>query len=349
MKWLPIVLILLFVASTATAQEEQALPLAGSLVERAASLTAAPTVHPLSLADTTITYDTGSVPSVLDDQISRPEAYDVGAEARQANRFVKPEDGTLISVAVAPYYLNDFAGSTVPDSIVRNFRLSIWAHADSLPGAELFGLDLEDSRANGTNGQLNFLELDTLQFYQDELATLPDTFYIGLSNMGDDDNYLVMGVTEYDPQVDVDSVAFLFSPDFYEGQSGWRVFADLSSQVTGLSLADRVLPIRATFSRDETVASEDADEVPERIALSQNYPNPFNPTTTIAFALPQTAPVRLAVYDVLGREVAVLIDGVQPAGTHQVQVDARRWSSGMYFYTLEANGQQQTHRMVLVK
>ena len=348
MKWLLVVSAMLFVVSGAVAQE--VLPLAGSLVERTAKTTADPVMRPMSLADTTIVYDTGSVPLVLDNQISRPEAYEVGADARQANRFVKPEGGTLRSVAVAPYYLNDFAGSFVPDSIVRNFRLTIWAHADSLPGTELFALDLVDARANGASGQFTFLELDTLQFYEDELAALPDTFYIGLTNTGDDDNHLVMGVSEYDPQIGVDSVAFLFSPDFYEGQGGWRAFADLSSQVTGQSLGDRVLPIRATFSRpDDPVANEDAAEVPARIALSQNYPNPFNPVTTVAFALPQATHVRLAIYDVLGREVAVLVDGVQPAGRHQVQVDARRWASGIYFFTLGADGQQQTKRMVLVK
>jgi hypothetical protein len=339
----------MFMVEVGVAQERVTLPLTGSLVEREATVEAPP-LRTISLVDTTIIYDDGMVSFVLDNGISRPETYQLDPEARQANRFVRPAGGTLLSVSVAPYYLNDFAGSALPDTAARDFRFTIWAHADSIPGDELFTLDLTEARANRATGQYVFLELDTLQFFQSELAALPDTFYIGLTNIGDDGNDLVMGVGEYDVEAEEDSVGFLFSPEFFAGQGGWRAFAELSSQTTGETLADRVLPIRATFSRpDDPVANEDETASPDRIALSQNYPNPFNPTTTISFALPQSAPVRLAVYDVLGREIAVLVDGMQAAGTHQVQVDGRSWSSGTYFYTLEANGQQQTQRMVLVK
>ncbi len=90
-------------------------------------------------------------------------------------------------------------------------------------------------------------------------------------------------------------------------------------------------------------------EVPGEIALYPNFPNPFNPTTTLSYTLPQQAEVRLRVFDVLGRAVAVLVGGVQPPGEHQVRLDARAWASGLYFYTLEADGQRQTRRMLLIK
>lgn len=83
--------------------------------------------------------------------------------------------------------------------------------------------------------------------------------------------------------------------------------------------------------------------------LEQNYPNPFNPSTQIRFALRASHLARLTVYDVLGREIAVLVDGVMPAGTHNVTFDASNLPSGVYIYRLEAAGQVQTRRMILIK
>ncbi|MDX1546052.1 MAG: T9SS type A sorting domain-containing protein, partial [Rhodothermales bacterium] len=89
--------------------------------------------------------------------------------------------------------------------------------------------------------------------------------------------------------------------------------------------------------------------VPEAYALAPNYPNPFNPRTTIEFALPEATPVRLAVYDVTGREVARLVDGSLDAGRHRVTFDATGLPSGIYFYRITAGVFAETHRMVLVK
>ncbi len=77
--------------------------------------------------------------------------------------------------------------------------------------------------------------------------------------------------------------------------------------------------------------------VPSLFNLYQNYPNPFNPTTTIRYDLPVTANVRISIYDVLGKEVALLIDTQQPAGEHFVEFNTPGLSSGVYFYRLEAN------------
>ncbi len=91
------------------------------------------------------------------------------------------------------------------------------------------------------------------------------------------------------------------------------------------------------------------DAVPTAFALEANYPNPFNPSTEIAFALPEAALVRLAVYDVLGREVAVLADGAMEAGTHRVTFDATRLPSGTYLYRITAGSFTATRHMVLLK
>jgi hypothetical protein len=92
-----------------------------------------------------------------------------------------------------------------------------------------------------------------------------------------------------------------------------------------------------------------AVEVPGRVDLGQNYPNPFNPTTTIRFELPETAHVRLIVFDVLGREVARLVDGVRQAGAGEVQFVATGVPGGVYFYRLETARKVLTKTMLLVK
>jgi len=76
-------------------------------------------------------------------------------------------------------------------------------------------------------------------------------------------------------------------------------------------------------------------EVPTALGLETNYPNPFNPNTTIGFSLPESAQVRLVVYDVLGRQVRMLFDGTREAGAHEVVFDASDLSSGAYLYLLE--------------
>ncbi len=88
---------------------------------------------------------------------------------------------------------------------------------------------------------------------------------------------------------------------------------------------------------------------PTDFQLEQNYPNPFNPSTTITYQLPTTSNVSLKVFDMLGREVATLVNERQNAGQYQVRFDATRLASGMYFYRLQAGGYIETKKMMLVK
>jgi hypothetical protein len=120
------------------------------------------------------------------------------------------------------------------------------------------------------------------------------------------------------------------------------VVSDGMNETTGPVVA--VMLVRGTF-----VATEDEAGVPESFALVGNYPNPFNPQTMIGFALPQSAQVRLVVYDMLGREVARLLEGTLSAGRHEVVFDASGLPTGVYLYRLEADGFVQTRRMLLIK
>lgn len=83
---------------------------------------------------------------------------------------------------------------------------------------------------------------------------------------------------------------------------------------------------------------EDAKSVPTDFILDQNYPNPFNPSTTINFSLAVDSKVSLKIFDVLGQEVATLINGQMPAGSREVSFDASSLNSGVYFYRIDASG-----------
>jgi len=83
--------------------------------------------------------------------------------------------------------------------------------------------------------------------------------------------------------------------------------------------------------------------------LSQNYPNPFNPSTIISYQLPVSGDVTLKVYDVLGREAAVLVNEEKQPGVYEVEFDGSHLSSGIYFYTLEAGEFRDTKKLIFLK
>jgi hypothetical protein len=89
--------------------------------------------------------------------------------------------------------------------------------------------------------------------------------------------------------------------------------------------------------------------VPKLFVLDQNYPNPFNPSTTIRYVLPQRSHVTLAVFNTLGQQVAVLQNGEQEAGYHEVKFDGSGLSSGVYFYRIQAGSFVETRKLLLIR
>jgi hypothetical protein len=97
------------------------------------------------------------------------------------------------------------------------------------------------------------------------------------------------------------------------------------------------------------VVSVPAGNLPLKLALEQNFPNPFNPTTTIRFQLPAASEVKLIVYDLLGREVAVLVNETKGAGRYEVMFDGTNISSGMYIYRMTVGKYVESRKLVLTK
>ena len=138
------------------------------------------------------------------------------------------------------------------------------------------------------------------------------------------------GLTEKDVFALAVSGNNLFAANRYHGQSTgtgfWR--RPLSEVTTSVEP-----PYRTAF----------------HFSLGQNYPNPFNPSTSIKYELPKTSEVRLSVYDMLGREVSVLVNERRDAGVHDAKFDAAGLSSGVYFYRLQAGDFIQTRKLLLVR
>ena len=104
------------------------------------------------------------------------------------------------------------------------------------------------------------------------------------------------------------------------------------------------------FRRYITPTSVDNEIIsPQEFGIDQNYPNPFNPTTTIKYQIPELSFVTLKVYDVLGNEIATIVNEEKPIGIYEVEFDATGLPSGIYFYKLRAGTFVETKKMVLMK
>lgn len=99
-----------------------------------------------------------------------------------------------------------------------------------------------------------------------------------------------------------------------------------------------------------TVGVTDGNQAPLQFSLDQNYPNPFNPVTRLRYELPTRSFISISVYDVLGRKLSTLVNGMEPAGSHAVQWVASKFPSGVYFYDLvTAQGRREVRKMLLIR
>ena len=134
-----------------------------------------------------------------------------------------------------------------------------------------------------------------------------------------------------------------------------RVVFEVADGVEGQLAIEMTEPLVFTageqvlFGEGSVVALKVEDLVPAEYRLAQNYPNPFNPFTDIRYQISDQSHVTLKVYNTLGQEAVVLVDGVREAGYYEVQWDASEMASGVYFYRLQADEFTATRRMVLMK
>ena len=182
-----------------------------------------------------------------------------------------------------------------------------------------------------------------------ETATEVNNYGFEILRSAQNDNHSGLAVgTEKDTDEEAwEKVAFVQgygnsnSPKYYS-------FTDKSIQASGKYYYRlKQIDIDGTFEYSDIIEAEIG--IPKNYELKQNYPNPFNPSTTINYSIPNDAHVTLAIYDALGKEVALLDNGFRTAGNYSHTFDASNLSSGMYFYTINAGNFSSTKKMLLMK
>ena len=138
----------------------------------------------------------------------------------------------------------------------------------------------------------------------------------------------------------------LNSPELWrnrEGQLGWSPYDnDAGWQYPNTWMY-------SWYGNSDVIVTDVKDELPIQYSLDQNYPNPFNPATQIKYAIAKPGLVTLKIYDILGRQVADLVNKYQEAGKYTVNFDATRFASGVYIYRIESSSFTSVKKMMLVK
>ncbi|HEX9971151.1 MAG TPA: T9SS type A sorting domain-containing protein [bacterium] len=147
-----------------------------------------------------------------------------------------------------------------------------------------------------------------------------------------------------DPSIGYDEEFPYAGRSWYYDRSTWLKFADL-----GDVWGRRDLMIGAGLELTTVVQDEDIKILPKDYFLSQNYPNPFNSSTTISFALPKKELVILKIYDILGREVAILVNDFKEAGNYQVNFVCNGIASGLYIYEIQAGSYVAVKKMLYIR
>jgi choice-of-anchor B domain-containing protein len=223
-----------------------------------------------------------------------------------------------------------------------------WIASDTQTGLYLFGFSEAVPRTRSTllapaDGD-TLPELTPIEFTWQEVANpLEDPHYFRVHLVGPGLDTLI---TAHDTTVTFDPSTILQPGELYS----WHVW--IKDEFTSVSSADTMEFVYG----GTTTGIEPEPDIPSAFVLSQNYPNPFNPETSIEYFLPSGGEVRLDVYDVLGRVVASLVNGVQAEGKHRVLFSATNLPSGVYAYRVKFNPvagggavYTETKRMVLVR
>ena len=134
---------------------------------------------------------------------------------------------------------------------------------------------------------------------------------------------------------------------FIPADESIKVIIDLYNLIHHSEFLERVL-IHFGLEEPNSILDENADQ-PITFYLHQNYPNPFNPITSIQYAVSSRQFVSLKVYDVLGNEIASLVDEEKPVGSYEIKFDGTGLTSGIYFYRIQAGDFVETKKMVLMK
>ena len=261
------------------------------------------------------------------------------------------------------------AGWVIHSSMEANFNAYLWWYMVRFYSVIHDGTDPIDDRFNddASKGSVTKLGYVTSQFsrfvrpglqrVQTDVPTGGGVAPLYITAYKDSANskLVVVALNDQDADREINLVTEGSTPVLYQQ---YRTTEDLDAEqledieVTGNAVTV-TLPANSitTYVSDQITVSaeEDISSLPARYELQQNYPNPFNPNTVISYQIPVNSRVSLKVYDLLGREVATLVDERKAAGEHQVSLNASGFSSGVYIYRLKAGSFVNTKKMLLIK
>jgi len=227
------------------------------------------------------------------------------------------------------------------NQVLGRFRLTADVNGASLSAASI--------RLNGTRSGLTDLKLwssaDTI-FNSGSDTQLGSTV---AADPGDGNSAVFSGFSSV---IDTLGTYYFVTADVASGGTGvvQGIIVKDSSLTLSVGSLSGTISNAALSSGTTLVPVETADKtVPTKFALNQNYPNPFNPSTTITFSVPERSQVTLKVYDLLGKEVATLANGIKSAQTYTVTFNAANLPSGVYFYKLTAGSYSSVKKLLLLK
>ena len=242
------------------------------------------------------------------------------------NTVIQPSDGRWCIISV-----DGSTGNTIYNNILINhhgFRGSISIDAASASGfVSDYNILVNRMSDDDGNSNMNLTQWQSLGYDLHSMIANPEAqIFIDYLN----NNFHLQQNSQA-----VDAGTNLVLPIVYEDM-------DNISRPQGSGFDIGCYEFTNTVSVDEKV-------LPQSFQLFQNYPNPFNPATTLSFAINQSSFITLKVYDVLGNEIAKLIDEERPAGKYEASFNGSILSSGIYFYRLQAGSLAQTKSMILIK
>jgi len=303
-------------------------------------------------------------------QVINPENHELSAKAF----ILGDEESILDSIEIVDDGVNDdgeadngvYGGSWFPSG-ENNYTVYLKTE-DQETGFSRNGIDWSITNRFTSKGPIVFDSLLYSNPDRDTEANPGDRikYYFKLLNEGVTD-------TVYDISINVEHISgytakYGFgSPGFgniapgesIQGNSDYGIsFADSCPAPANIPFEVQIICESDTFWTDtfyvfvDTILTAIEDEknlTPKKFSLNQNYPNPFNPTTMINYQLPITNYVELSIYNLLGQKVATLVDKRQMAGYHQVKWDASEFSSGVYYYRINAGANVAVKKMILLR
>lgn len=269
-------------------------------------------------------------------------------EIRNGGNYVVNVPVDTVYILALPDSLNKFVPTYYPNTIN-------WEDATRLyPITSLTGIDITVERLDSTetdfaNGSisgkaiLNYLPPGLLTGNGLPFKSRSIVYVIqngqqkGFAISDVNENYMVNGLTGGDFQVYVNRLGYTSSTTNVSLNSG--------NNFTVTNLNFTLEPLNPTVSIKEI----NTQLISEDYVLGQNYPNPFNPTTNIIFTIKKDSQISLKVYNLIGQEVANLVNDFKQAGTYEVNFDASGLPSGIYFYKLQSDNYSQTKKLALIK